>query len=107
MLNITVSVSSPATGPTFCLAIKVLPRLGKTDGPDVFLIHKVVLRDENGEVVGDPLVVVVRVEPDGDHLGLLVLQQLILRLDIVLSTPDIELADLVPIVHSLSFIPEQ
>ena len=77
----------------------------------MFLIDKVVLRDENGEVVSDALVVIVRVDPDGDHLGLLGLQQLIVRLDIVLPTPGVEFAeaglDVVPVVHSLSFIPEE
>ena len=110
-MNITVSVRPPATGPAFSLAFKVLAWLGETDGSDVFLVNKVVLRDENGEVVSDPLVVVVRVDPDGDHLGLLGLQQLIVRLDVVLPAPGVDLApagsDLVPEVHGLPFVPEE
>ena len=77
----------------------------------MFLIDKVVLRDENGEVVSDALVVIVRVDPDGDHLGLLGLQQLIVRLDVVLPASGVDLApagcDLVPEVHGLPFVPEE
>ena len=111
MVNITVSVSPPATGPTLRTACKVFSGLGKTDGPDVFLIGVVLLRDQNGEVVSDPLAVVVRVDSDGDHLGLLGLQQLLLCLNIVLPTPRVELAlaapDLVPVVSGLAFVPEE
>ena len=110
-MNITVSVSPPAAGPAIRLTFKVFSWLGETDRSDVFLIDKVVLRDENGEVVSDALVVIVRVDPDGDHPGLLGLQQLIVRLDIVLPTPGVELAqagfDVGSVVHSLSFIPEE
>ena len=77
----------------------------------MFLIDKVVLGDENGEVVRDALAVIVRVDSDGDHLGLLGLQQLIVRLDVVLPTPGIELAlpgpDDGPVVRGLAFIPEE
>ena len=111
MVNITVSVGPPATGPTLRTACKVFSGLGKTDGPDVFLIGVVLLRDQNGEVVCDPLAVVVRVDSDGDHLGLLGLQQLLLCLNIVLPTPRVELAlaapDLVPVVSGLAFVPEE
>ena len=111
LLDFTVSVSTPTTGPALRLTFKVFSWLRKTDGSDVFLIDKVVLRDENGEVVSDALAVIVRVDSDGDHLGLLGLQQLIVRLDVVLPTPGIELAlpgpDVVPVVRGLAFIPKE
>ena len=75
----------------------------------MLLIDEVFLGDEDGEVVGDPLKIIVRMESDGDHLGLLPVEQLALGLDVVFSAPHFELRisgiDLVPVIHSRSFVP--
>ena len=108
---VKITVTPPAAGPTLRTAFKVFSGLGKRDGTDVFLIGKVFLCDENGEVISETLDIVVRVDSDGDHLGLLGLQQLLLCLNIVLPTPRVELAlaapDLVPVVSGLAFVPEE
>jgi len=104
-----ISICSPSTGPAILLSREVLPGLRQTDGADVLLIDKVILGDEDGEIVGDPLVVIIRMEPDSYHLRLLGLYQFILSLDIVLPTPGEELAvvqvDLVSEVSRLPFVP--
>ena len=83
----------------------------QTDGANVLLIDEVVLGDEDGQVIGDPLCVIVRVYPDSDHLCLLSVDQFILRLDIVLPAPGVELSvvgvDLVPQVRGLALVPEE
>ena len=81
------------------LSVKVLSWSGQTHGPNVLLVDEVVLGDEDGEVVPDPLGVVVRVELDAGDGGLLDGEGGVVLLHVVLPAPHVDLVQPVPDVE--------